>query len=132
MKTSSKKFVYLTVFVIITSQLTLSSCLNTKSDTTMKISENFFGRIEEKEIKIFELENPKGSKVSITNFGAIVQSLYVRDREGNFEDIVLGFDSLEDYIQQTSYFGAIAGRYARSYCFCTIYPRWENLSIKRQ
>ncbi len=41
MKTSSKKFVYLTVFVIITSQLTLSSCLNTKSDTTMKISENF-------------------------------------------------------------------------------------------
>ncbi len=117
MKTSSKKFVYLTVFVIITSQLTLSSCLNTKSDTTMKISENFFGRIEEKEIKIFELENPKGSKVSITNFGAIVQSLYVRDREGNFEDIVLGFDSLEDYIQQTSYFGAIAGRYANRIAF---------------
>ncbi len=117
MKKSSIKTVYLLVIVYVTLSCSFTSCHNTKSNTTMKISEKLFGFTDGKEIKIFTLENPKGAKVNIINYGAIVQSLYIGDREGRYEDIVLGFDSLKDYIQQTSYFGAIAGRYANRIAF---------------
>jgi aldose 1-epimerase len=65
----------------------------------------------------FTLKNSKGAEVRITNYGATVMSLKMPDKNGNFDDIVLGFDSVQeyqsdDYLKLNPYFGAIIGRYA--------------------
>ncbi len=63
------------------------------------------------EIDIYTLTNAASAQVRITNFGAIVQSLLVPDRYNNFADIVLGFDTLPEYLNDDSFFGAIVGRF---------------------
>ena len=62
-----------------------------------------------KEIYVFTLENSNGVKARVINFGAILLNLYVPDTKGNIEDIVLGFDKLEDYYKNVSFFGAAIG-----------------------
>jgi len=64
-------------------------------------------------VKLYTLMNESGMTVKITNYGAIVTSIIVPDRDGNMEDVALGHDSLEGYINAVDrpYFGAIVGRY---------------------
>ncbi len=67
--------------------------------------------------EIFTLTNNKGAEIRITNYGATVMSLKMPDKNGRFDDIVLGFDSVEEYqteeyLKSNPYFGAIIGRYA--------------------
>ncbi|HUK31436.1 MAG TPA: aldose epimerase family protein, partial [Candidatus Acidoferrum sp.] len=64
------------------------------------------------EITLYTLTNKNGVEVAITNFGGIVVSLKTPDREGKMADIVLGYDSLDGYLTNPSYFGALIGRYA--------------------
>ena len=63
-------------------------------------------------IEKFNLSNDKGLTASVTNFGAILMSLKVPDRAGRFEEVTLGFDTLQDYISDIWFFGATIGRYA--------------------
>ena len=63
-------------------------------------------------VTLYTLTNPKGMQISIMNYGGIVQSLQVPDKTGKLGDIVLGYDSLDKYIANSPYFGAIVGRYA--------------------
>lgn len=63
-------------------------------------------------VDLYTLTNSKGMEVKITNYGGIVVTLRVPDRQGRMEDVVLGFDRLEDYLKGHPYFGAIIGRYA--------------------
>ncbi|MHC4961034.1 MAG: aldose epimerase family protein [Planctomycetota bacterium] len=64
-------------------------------------------------IKLYELKNASDTEVKVTNFGAIVTSIKVADRNGKFDDIALGYNCVEDYINAVDkpYFGAIVGRY---------------------
>ncbi len=62
-------------------------------------------------VDLYTLRNSKGVETSITNYGGIVVSLKVPDRNGNLGDVVLGFDSLDGYLKGHPYFGAIIGRY---------------------
>jgi aldose 1-epimerase len=62
--------------------------------------------------EIFTLKNTNGIEVRITNYGGIITSLKTPDRNGTFADIVLGFDTLEEYLAPHPYFGAVIGRYA--------------------
>ena len=79
----------------------------------MKITREVFGEIPEKgEAGLFSITNSNGVTLKITNYGAIIQSIHVPDRDGNMDDVVLGFDSLEEYLQVHSYLGAVVGRYA--------------------
>lgn len=79
----------------------------------MDIKKEVFGETAGGEsVFLYTLENSKGTKVQITNYGAIVVSIFVKDKDGRFDDIVLGFDNFQDYIKDDSYFGAIVGRYA--------------------
>ena len=69
------------------------------------------------DIYLFSLINKHGTKVSITNFGAIITSFKVNMKDGSFNDIVLGFDNVEDYLSENylnhyAYLGAACGRYA--------------------
>ncbi len=58
------------------------------------------------------LRNPAGIVVRVLDYGGIIQSLEVPDRDGRAVDVVLGFDSLEPYTSVSPYFGALIGRYA--------------------
>lgn len=63
-------------------------------------------------VDIFTLKNVNGMEVEITNFGGIIVAIKVPDRQGIFKDVVLGYDKLQDYLNNVCYFGAIIGRYA--------------------
>src|SRR5690554_3258355 len=65
--------------------------------STMEES-NFTKTLPEGEVKLYRLKNSNGLEMDVTNFGARVVSLYVPDREGDFEDIVLGYDNIDGYI----------------------------------
>ena len=54
-------------------------------------------------------------EVCITNFGGRIVSVMVPDKNGNMKDVVLGFDSIADYVNIPSDFGASIGRYAKSH-----------------
>ena len=64
-----------------------------------------------RDVTLYELTNSNGVVVRVMNYGGIVQSIEVPDRDGNLADVVLGYDDLEGYLEDTSYFGAIIGRY---------------------
>jgi aldose 1-epimerase len=72
----------------------------------------FKGTHKGKPTALYTLRNKNGMVAQITNFGAKIVSIYVPDRDGNFADIVLGYESIEGYIKGNPYFGAICGRYA--------------------
>ncbi|MDT5261872.1 MAG: aldose 1-epimerase [Acidobacteriota bacterium] len=63
-------------------------------------------------VEIYTLTNRSGAEVRIMKYGAAVVSLKVPDRKGVLDDVVLGFDRLEDYQNDTHYIGAVVGRYA--------------------
>jgi aldose 1-epimerase len=65
-------------------------------------------------VSVYTLTNARGSQVKITNFGGIVMSIKVPDRQGKLGDVVLGYDSPSGYFGNPggTYFGALIGRYA--------------------
>lgn len=69
------------------------------------------------DIYLFTLRNGKGTEVSVTNYGAIITAFRIKKQDGGFNDIVLGFDQIQqywsdEYLQQHPWFGAAVGRYA--------------------
>jgi aldose 1-epimerase len=75
------------------------------------IHQEQFGTVDGKPINIYTLTNEKGAEVKIINYGAIVVSLLIPDRDGKLANIVTGYDSLSGYVNDRSFFGAIVGRY---------------------
>ncbi|MBM4026375.1 MAG: galactose mutarotase [Planctomycetes bacterium] len=79
----------------------------------MNFSTEPFGQTAQGEdVFLYTLTSAKGLRARITNFGAILVSLEVPDRHGKLDDITLGFDHLEQYLEQKAYLGATVGRYA--------------------
>lgn len=71
-----------------------------------------FGKTHEGETaNLYTLKNSKGSVVKITNFGGIVVSLEVPDKNGNLRDVVLGYKEFDGYLENKNYFGCIIGRF---------------------
>ena len=83
-----------------------------KTKTGIDLTVKLWGYAENNPVYLYSLENNNGMKVNITNYGAIITSVIVPDREGTFSDVVMGFDSLDKYINDTHYFGATVGRFA--------------------
>ena len=78
----------------------------------MSIKKQAFGKTEDgKDVDLYTLTNANGLKTEIMTYGGIVRTLDVPDRNGNFADIVLGYDTLNEYIKNNPYFGALVGRY---------------------
>lgn len=63
-------------------------------------------------LQLFSIKNINNISAQISNYGAKILSICVPDRYGNFDDIVLGFDNLNDYMEKEPYFGAVCGRFA--------------------
>jgi aldose 1-epimerase len=82
------------------------------ANTLGTISQAPFGKTPDgTPVDIYTLRNSKGMEARIMTYGGIVQSLKVPDKNGQFSDIVLGYDNLDGYVKVTPYFGALIGRY---------------------
>lgn len=67
--------------------------------------------IDGKDVKLYHLQNDQ-LNVSLTNYGARLVSLNVKDKDGQEKDVILGYDSAEEYKQNASnFYGSIVGRY---------------------
>ncbi len=76
------------------------------------ITRQSFGKTDAGEnVDLYTLRNTHGVEATITNYGGIVVSLKVPDRNGKFDDVVLGFNNLDSYLKPGPYFGALIGRY---------------------
>lgn len=94
-----------------------SGCTQKQEQTTLTLSglnpANFETMVDgTKPVKLYTLKNHQGMEVCVTNFGGRLVSIMVPDKNGNMTDVVLGFDSIADYQNIPSDFGAAIGRYA--------------------
>jgi aldose 1-epimerase len=78
----------------------------------VQISKQHFGTADGQAVSLYTLTNERGFEVAITNYGGAVVSLKAPDRDGTFADVVLGFDTLEEYVRNPRYFGPLIGRHA--------------------
>jgi aldose 1-epimerase len=90
--------------------VTLSFGFSGKGKATLK-KEGFGKTKEGQNVELYTLTNANGVEARITNYGGIIVSLKTPDRNGRVDDIVLGFDNLDEYLKGHPFFGAIAGRY---------------------
>ena len=103
-------------FIIIASLFIIVACANnTQQEETETLSglkkSNFETEIEGKQTQLFVLKNTAGMEVCISNYGGRIVSVMVPDKEGAMQDVVLGFDSIADYVNIPNNFGATIGRY---------------------
>lgn len=76
------------------------------------LKSNFQSEVSGKKTDLYVLQNKSGMEVCVTNFGGRIVSIMVPDKDKKFRDVVLGFDSIQDYVNIPSDFGATIGRYA--------------------
>jgi len=106
------KYLYLVLFIF-----GLLSCTNQKSggqhmSKNVKVSKSKHGDVGAQEVSLYTLSNQNGIEVRISEYGGIITHLFTPDKNGEIDDIVLGFDSLDDYLKGHPYFGSVIGRYA--------------------
>ncbi len=111
-----KKLTYLFIIIglVTCNQSGNSTQPNDNSLQTMdiEIEERYYGQTPERDtVTSYTLTNNQGMTMEVIDYGGIIVSLTAPDREGNYEDVVLGFDSLQPYIQRNPFFGALVGRY---------------------
>ena len=80
----------------------------------MEVKKEVFGKTNKgREVYLYTLKNNNGMTAKVTTFGGILVLLVIPDKDGNSSDVVMGYDSLEEYINDTAtYFGSTVGRYA--------------------
>lgn len=78
----------------------------------MEMKKELFGLINEQPVTLYTLKNQNGFALSCLDYGGIITEIMAPDREGKIENIVLGFDTLEEYYDNPHYFGAVVGRFA--------------------
>jgi aldose 1-epimerase len=101
--------------VIAAAVLCLAACVvktEMAHETRLRTNRQTFGSVDGRTFDLYTLSNPGRFEAAVTNYGGIVTSLKVPDRNGVLADIVLGFDSAAGYLKPHPYFGALIGRYA--------------------
>ena len=71
-----------------------------------------WGVVDDQVVSLYILKNKNGVTAKITNYGALLTTLYLPDRDGKLSDVVLGFDNLQGYLDGHPYFGCTVGRVA--------------------
>lgn len=100
------------ILFALTTGVVLMAAATTMTEAKTTINKGDFGKTTDgKKVEIYTLTNSKGSEARIMTYGGAVVSLKVPDKNGKFDDVVLGFDKVADYEKQTWYIGALIGRY---------------------
>ena len=94
--------------------LLMAACTPKAEKTTDSglLQSNFQMEVDGKKTDLYTLRNKNNMEVCVTNFGGRIVSVMVPDKDGQMRDVVLGFDSIQDYVSKPSDFGASIGRYA--------------------
>src|SRR5688572_19665259 len=100
-------------FACAAAAIVLAACSGSSAnkETKSPMTKQNWGRSADGQIDLYTLTNAKGMEARIMNYGAIVVTLTAPDRTGKYEDVVLGFDSVDGYLKTHPYFGAVVGRY---------------------
>jgi aldose 1-epimerase len=88
-----------------------SSAIKKPESVKAGITKIDWGKVNGKEVYLFTLVNNKGTEVKISNYGGTVTSFITTDKDDKKSEIIVGFDSLDQYLQKPPYFGALIGRY---------------------
>lgn len=100
----------ITIFILVITLIT--ACKKEASMIKLIENKNFKAKIKGKLVDLYTLKNKNGITTQITNYGGRVVNLWVPDKDGNFDDIVLGYETIDGYLNSNDvYFGAIIGRY---------------------
>jgi aldose 1-epimerase len=100
-----KNLLILTIFISVVS----GSCKETDKDILPK--ESFEKQVDDKKVSLYNLKNDNGVVCQITNYGARVVTLFVPNKDKKRTDVVLGLESIDQYLKNGEYLGAIVGRY---------------------
>ncbi|MCH5197834.1 MAG: galactose mutarotase [Oscillospiraceae bacterium] len=96
----------------------------------MSVIRESFGFMPDKtEIFKYILENSSGTQAHILTLGATLQSFIIADKNGEMKDVLLGFDSVSDYLEKSNYQGATVGRYANRIGGASIDINGKNYSL---
>jgi aldose 1-epimerase len=109
------------IFIAAISLLIMIGC-NPKTETSTTTSQQDsikggitsspFGTMPDgKEVRQYRMTNRQGVVVNVINYGGIITSMLVPDKNGRLGDVVLGYDSLAHYLKSNPYLGALIGRY---------------------
>lgn len=99
----------ITAMLLLTVAILISS---PSAEAKSNMQKQSFGKTHDGQpVDLYTLTNKNGMEATITTFGGTVVSLKVPDHQGKFDDVVLGYDKVEDYEAGKNYFGAIIGRY---------------------
>lgn len=107
MKVSTSLF----VVILLLTALGLTSCTSPEAKSSNTINQREIGQVEGRPIYMYTLTNAGGMKAEIMNYGAILFSLEMPDRNGEMQDVTLGYATLDEYVANRKYFGATIGRY---------------------
>lgn len=93
--------------------MAMSACLGAAEENAPAgVKEEVFGTMPDgREVKIYTLTNKNGLKARVTEYGAILVSMEVPDKNGKTADITHGYDTLAGWLGNESYFGATVGRF---------------------
>lgn len=71
------------------------------------MKKELFGEVNGREVYLYTLENSYGMKVTVSSFGALIIRIWAPDHNGNFADVALGYDRLEQYLENGKFYGAV-------------------------
>jgi aldose 1-epimerase len=97
--------------LIILSMLAILASAPSKAREKSVIKKEPFGNAPDGPVDLYTITNAHGMELRVTNYGGIIVSLRVPDKNGSVADVVLGYDKLDGYLKNSPYFGAIVGRY---------------------
>ncbi|MFZ0472596.1 MAG: aldose epimerase family protein [Bacteroidales bacterium] len=90
--------------------LGMISCGNNK--TKEMVTTQSFGSFDGKDVSLYTLTNKKGDVLKLSNYGAVIVEIIVPDRNGKKENVTLGYDKFDGYVNGDPYFGKVVGQYA--------------------
>jgi len=100
------------IFLLAAVATMLAACTKSYDAPKAKLNKaDFQKEIDGKQNNLYILTNANGMEVTMMNFGARIVSICVPDKDGNFGDVVLGFDNIQPYLDNQTDFGAFIGRY---------------------
>ena len=100
------------LFCLLSLPLALAHAQQPDSSAMDRITQAPFGQTADGQaVDLYTLTNANGLEMQVTNYGGLITSLRVPDQDGELADVVLGYDSLAGYLDQSPFFGALVGRY---------------------
>jgi aldose 1-epimerase len=107
---------YLRTIIITFTFFIMTNCQETPNQASGELrfprAEDFNKEVMGKQVKLHTLINQQGMRVDITNYGGRIVTIFVPDKDGNFDDVTAGYLTIDGYLQSNEiYFGAIIGRY---------------------